>query len=694
MAAGLCLLLGVSASAGMAQAPASTMAPSFDAAESAFGREAMPYADFIAKAMWRPVNDDDPKGRHGLAETEQRFNGVRWYWTDDDAKAVEVFSAPVVYNAYPEIAEGMLDFLLDMTSGPFIIRRRSENQISFISEDLSKFQVQTGLMNVHGNLRAGQLALSYRFNDGRTVDAVLLSGNGVRFVYEGAEYYLDAEDNIADVRVEKADTYADIIIVSDFRIKGSASPVARATYVYRVDSKRTVIDVTATVEALGDAALSNVRLTTSVDQLDNLDGSIRYDRFCHEAAEKVSCAGADGGERKVLISGPVNWHSVVQMGSLGFSYGMHVLAQNGDKHIQTVAEGQKNGKFHWIYSTYGADAVTKATPFTIKESRLLTAGGLYRSIENYGALLRQALEQQSTDFSISYDYGAELNALAAYYMFAGTGKYAAMPSKERLAQVKDTFDRHLKLYTENFLFHRMEGDRKVYPYIFGRGIAFVALGADSMYRATGDRQYLDAMRRMVDVMLDMQVSHQSALFDGAFRCSAVDVYLDCHAAMLLAIARATAWLEDERYKSSVIRGLHAIRSAVWEFRSESTVVESRGDAAFVFINPGQRNDSLDGALWGFKGGLILRAVHAIEYAGKTGRLQLNSYDRRHLAQLDRFTTMYLDASTMPRPGLGLEVKTSFRSGETNSETQPWTLLGLAPLDPVIEAVLPVNPGRN
>ena len=56
--------------------------------------------------------------------------------------------------------------------------------------------------------------------------------------------------------------------------------------------------------------------------------------------------------------------------------------------------------------------------------------------------------------------------------------------------------------------------------------------------------------------------------------------------------------------------------------------------------------------------------------------------RGYIRQLRAAATDYIHTSTIRR-GRSLEILTSFRSGETNSESQPWMVLGLFPIDPII-----------
>ena len=48
-------------------------------------------------------------------ETEEDFAGDRWWWIDDNAKSMEVFSMPGVYEQYKDTTDSMVDFIYDMS---------------------------------------------------------------------------------------------------------------------------------------------------------------------------------------------------------------------------------------------------------------------------------------------------------------------------------------------------------------------------------------------------------------------------------------------------------------------------------------------------------------------------------------------------------------------------------------------------
>jgi hypothetical protein len=78
---------------------------------------------------------------------------------------------------------------------------------------------------------------------------------------------------------------------------------------------------------------------------------------------------------------------------------------------------------------------------------------------------------------------------------------------------------------------------------------------------------------------------------------------------------------------------------------------------------------------------------AVQRAADADRIAVDPHTRWYAGQLATVAREYIHGSTIPR-GRSLEILTSFRSGETNSESEPWMLLGLFPIDPIIAEVQP------
>jgi hypothetical protein len=87
--------------------------------------EALPAASFLIGHLYRPFDLGDGTPRFALAETERPCQGDVWFWTDDNAKALELLSRPEIWRRYPEETAQVLRIVRTMCDGPFIFRRVS-----------------------------------------------------------------------------------------------------------------------------------------------------------------------------------------------------------------------------------------------------------------------------------------------------------------------------------------------------------------------------------------------------------------------------------------------------------------------------------------------------------------------------------------------------------------------------------------
>ncbi|MFK5004374.1 hypothetical protein, partial [Klebsiella pneumoniae] len=84
----------------------------------------------------------------------------------------------------------------------------------------------------------------------------------------------------------------------------------------------------------------------------------------------------------------------------------------------------REGRFHWIRTFYRIGTVSAKAPARLREDRLMTGGGYYAQPEIYQALLAAPpAPAEALDPAMSYDIGAELNAVAVTLLFNGQGRY-------------------------------------------------------------------------------------------------------------------------------------------------------------------------------------------------------------------------------------------------------------------------------
>ncbi len=622
--------------------------------------DANKHASFIVKALYHePVTGTAVSG---LSETEKPMGGDNWYWTDDNAKSLEALSIAPVFPKFLHQSAEIVKFIIANSPPPFVFRRRTNERFEVVSDNPEDFRIATGLMNFHGNLRQADVRQGYRFHDDRNEDALKFTADSLRFSTNGAEYSVDLKSAIADVDVHRE--AKSVRLTHRSPLKAGAKTVGTVSYSYKIESDKPYLTLEISLTAAPGAVLRNVDVSASLDQLDSLS-NVRFSRFYkYSSGTPEFIAAAQSSSARTLSEGPASWWALIQSGDHGNAYAAATLLANSAQLRKITATEEHEGHYRHVSETYGADVVTEASPLTIVEKKVLLAGGLYNNIHAYDRIFSQLDGFPGLDLSISYDIGAELNGVAAAYL-ADKRRLAVDRAATPLIYTNETrrwLDETLDSYMSNFVV-------KVghhYPYIFSRGEAFVLLAVDLMHAATGDPKYIDVARRLADVLLTFQSRKGKSA--GGFRCTGGDVCMDCHAAALVALSRAAILLNERRYALAVKRGfeLYSLDSAA-----------ATGEDIFVWMVPeGNHRDSY---YLIYKAGLLLRSLEGVGLLAERGLLRLTRDEWAHVQKLRSSATNYI-AQTVHARGELQELLTSYKSGETNSETQAWALLGLYPIE--------------
>ena len=163
----------------------------------------------------------------------------------------------------------------------------------------------------------------------------------------------------------------------------------------------------------------------------------------------------------------------------------------------------------------------------------------------------------------------------------------------------------------------------------------------------------------------------------SFRCARDSVFHDCQATALLALGRVLATFNFKEFRLGV--SVEALLEAV-----------DLGFDAIKIVDPTERKWDLDPIppvvlmeadddfRWGFKCGLWLRAIAnipAIEI--RIGYPPLSEGSLRKAEFVNATCRQYILKSVKDYPDEEMkEIRTSFWSAETNTESQPWMTLGL------------------
>src|SRR5713226_4243545 len=125
--------------------------------------DALPAAAFLIRHLYRPVEVGGNGRLFAFAETERVCQGDVWFWTDDNAKALELLSRPEVWRCYPEQTEEILRFVRAMCHGPFIFRRVSVPRLEATGRTGSIEAFRHSLMHVRCDLSRGLVIAGLRF---------------------------------------------------------------------------------------------------------------------------------------------------------------------------------------------------------------------------------------------------------------------------------------------------------------------------------------------------------------------------------------------------------------------------------------------------------------------------------------------------------------------------------------------------
>ena len=422
--------------------------------------------------------------------------------------------------------------------------------------------------------------------------------------------------------------------------------------------------------------VADVVLTIGHDHLSHGRTGVEYGSIFTDGLgpETVQFTAGDPA-RGILSAVGVSYYSIAQAELAGFALAIHSVPREPGRLSAIETLVQEPGKLHFARSRYRFDGRCRGARLTAAEAKVLTAGGFYHRVADYAELMHEAVSSKSTqkaalDFSISYDYGVELNGFASHYSrLSSDGRFA-----QCCDELRQTFDFYLNTYFELFV-HGHSNQKNT---VFSRQLAFVVLSVVAMYRVTRSETYLRRLRQLCEVMLDFEKRFEDMAgapvsgFLMGMQSSRI-VFVDCHSAALLALTKATPYLDDPRLAPAIDRGLGS-------YCLQTTTVEwidgpRKVDVVAVDWVDDQGSRHTNNGFWNFHVGLTLRLFSALRNASDPAlraimarhRDRIDLFEALMLHQLEKSTTYHAD---------GVEIRCSTLSGETNSETQPWATLGL------------------
>lgn len=654
---------------------AAVSGPAFPIDMTGLPTDTLPAAEFLVRHMYRPVELGANQTHFAIAETAMPIGGDSWFWSDDNAKVLEFLSRPELWRRFPTETAEILRFVRAMCRGPLIFRRVSPPRLELIEKRDTRSRYRHSLMNVEYDLSRGLVAAGLRFHDERNSENLLLGGNRVEFTHLRRRYRLDVEPAISDVDARQDGHRLSLRHFGDlhFKSRGRLVRLGRITYAYSIDARSMFIDVEVTLEIAAGIQVTDVVLTIGHRQ----PSGIYYRTIDTDIGrtKPLFRAGMLGWRRRDVEG--ASYYVIRQSHISGDSWAIHSISCDPARLSAIEAVVQHWGRFHRVTACYSFPGKQCGTRLVAWERKLVTGGGFYDRVEVYRALMREAgssisAQQAAWDLSASYDYGlpSTLSLNVSRCATPVSWRTDAMPDTDEL---RSLFDSYLYHYCDVFADPHPQRPNA----IFSRDLAFVILGLVTMYRVTKAADYRRQLARLCDMLLEFEVrfrdtggGHASGFLMRMDSPRAA--FVDCDSAALLALTHAARYVDDSRLVETLERGLasYFVESCTigagsqYQLDTVSTqMVDRRGT---------RRTQN---AFWNFKAGLTLRFFDALRNSPNPSLRSLALGHGERMERLDMILRQQIERSIIPREN-GIEIRTAVSSGETNSETQPWVMLGL------------------
>jgi hypothetical protein len=630
---------------------------------------AVPAAEFLVRHMYRPIDEAAGSGFYAVAETENPRDDI-WFWSDDNAKILEFMSRPELWRRFPREISEILRFVTSMCHGPFIFRRVSRPRLEAIGEEAGIAGYRHSLMQLKHDSKHGIVVAGVRFHDERNVDNVTFGGNYVEFTHRGQRLQCRLGDTIKEVAAEQRGHRL------QFRHSGEVYftswwgrrrlRLGRVAYTYTFDACSMVFEVEAALDLDPGVRVSDVVLGI---------GHAGLDLFKHVISDASPSGRPLFTARKrgarMLGTPGAGYYAFRSALISGDALALHSIPRPGQSPSGIETAVEIPGRLGWAIARYAFPGPQHGTRLVAGEYKLLTAGGFYNRIADYAGFLRNAVAAKSAspityDFSISYDYGVTINAFAKCFA-AAIAEPMPHDAASSPQQLRSLFDQMLQHYFALYVEQRERPGNAIYS----REIAFVILGVATMYRATGCDDYCRQLERLCDMLLDLEVRFDDEMGVPASgflmrKDNPNPAYLDCLSSALLALTQAARFVADRALPLVIERGLASYCLAACD----------SGIDTVAMVVPGHRDTGrTETAFWNFKAGLTLRFFAALRNSPSPALQAIAARHGERIALFETILQRQLLKSVTER-GECIELRTSVLSGETNSETQPWAMLGL------------------
>ena len=577
------------------------------------------YVDFSVSKLFQQVEADKPE--KAFTETEKHIQNDNWFWIDDNAKGLELFSFPGFMDKYATEVNSTEKFITSLSPGPFFFRRYSRPYLEVISSVVNDFSFKTGLLYVHGDLVVGDIYLGFKFHDGRDENVIKLFTGAVYYTYNGVQNKLELNKATANIITEGNK----IVLQQNYRALDGENGLLRCivSTIFEEDSvtpKRTVEILSVSKEVTDVFVNVGFKgIKANQIQVSKTDSHVKHpleewDRI--QEWKKTKWA--------VLVEN-VSWR--------GFSSAVGTIVNNAEM-VNNVVLDPSSKDLTYSYKIGGEGMIS--------EDIIMLAGGLYNTMPLYNPIFENYQKWNKYEISVSYDYGAELHSMSTLFLadISATGSF-----------------RFADAWNDEFVIPKFQAlvDNFMNP-MFTRGAAYAAVGAENFFRATGNPEYARFHEILINAL---------ANFDPE-----VDTLVDNSAAIAWALGRAALLTNNNEL---AIRAKSFLQNLLTR-----PVDEQDGNAVYVERGPSYARGVTDNMLWSFKAGVALRSMKVMKKLVKAGLGEFSAGDVERIYTIINYATAYLKRCTTPAN----EILTCYKCGETNSETQPWGALGLSSPDEI------------
>ena len=635
--------------------------------------EALPAAEFLIRHLYRSIDVADNTRFSAIAESENP-EGDNWFWNDDNAKSLEFLSRPDVWRCFPNETAEVLRFVRSMCHGPYIFRRVSSLRLEASGKEGAASKYLHSLMQLKCDLSRGAVAAGVRFHDERTHDNLWFTGNRIEFTRRRRRFALNVENAISSAHATQVGHMLRLRHSSDlyFTLRWKQARLGQLTYTYTIDARSMVIEVEASLDLAPGREVSDVMLTMGHDFQHSYFTSIGADT---QPTGNLLFTAGEPGRGMVGMTG-ASYYSIRQGFISGDALAIHTVPREPTRLAAIETEVRTAGKLHRATSGYSFPGPQRGR-ILVAERKLITAGGFYNRVPDYASFVRDAAmtgpaQYAAYDYSISYDYGVTINAFAKCFAVCASGDVTP-PTATFQDELRSLFNLYLDYYFELYVDEHAHQPNT----IFSRELAFVILGVATMYRVTRDDDYVRRLGQLCDVLLDFEVKFLDVAGNPASGFlmrldSPRAAYVDCHSAALLALTQAARYISDPRLAAAIDRGLAS-------YFLETCRVDIGGPRKVDTVSTTMIDDHgtrrTENPFWNFKAGMTLRFFGALR---TTPNQALEAVAARHRDRIELFEIILrrqLERSITERDD-GVEIRCAEIAAETNSETQPWVMLGL------------------